>query len=111
MVKEEIVVGLQNAVERGQSLEEAIQTLINAGYDQAEVREASSYVSMGVLGAISAVKEISTSPTTQPSIAEKPKKKIPSMVVILTIILLLLLGGLAVSIFFGEKILNALFGS
>ena len=52
MVKEEIVTSLKNAIEHGENLEIAIQTLINSGYDSNEVHEASRYVGGGVIGQI-----------------------------------------------------------
>lgn len=47
-MKDEIYSGLKNAVERGSSLEEAMQTFINAGYNSSEVREAGKMLSGGV---------------------------------------------------------------
>ena len=41
-MKEEIVAGLRNAMERGYSLEQAIQSFINAGYNPLDVREAAN---------------------------------------------------------------------
>lgn len=104
MAREELVISLQNAVERGQSLEEAIQTLINAGYDISEVREASGYVNIGVLGAIS------TMPAVSPPVEKLKKPKKRWLLILLVIILVLLVGGLIASIFFGEQILDVLLG-
>lgn len=42
---DEISAGLRNAIERGESIEEAIQTFINAGYNPVEVKEAATLVS------------------------------------------------------------------
>ena len=47
MVREEILTGLKNAVERGQSIEKAVQSMISAGYNPAEVNEAVSYINLG----------------------------------------------------------------
>jgi len=47
MVKEEIIAGLQNAVARGQQIEQAAQSFINAGYNPTEVREVASIISSG----------------------------------------------------------------
>lgn len=46
-MKEEIISGLKNALERGSSLEKAIQSFINAGYNPSEVREAGEYIGSG----------------------------------------------------------------
>jgi hypothetical protein len=40
-MKDELIAGLKNALERKQSLDQAMQSFINAGYNEAEVREAS----------------------------------------------------------------------
>ncbi len=46
-MKEEIIAGIQNAIERGESLENAVQSFINAGYNSQEVREAAQSFTMG----------------------------------------------------------------
>ena len=47
MVNEEIVTVLRNAVNKGDSLQHAIQVLVNSGYDAQQVQEASKYVQGG----------------------------------------------------------------
>lgn len=47
-MKDEIYSGLKNSIERGFSLEESIQSFINAGYNPQEVREAGKMLSTGV---------------------------------------------------------------
>ena len=47
MVKEDLTVALKNALERGQSLEYAMQSLVTAGYSPEEVKESASYLNMG----------------------------------------------------------------
>ncbi|MEK6848051.1 MAG: hypothetical protein AABX65_00270 [Nanoarchaeota archaeon] len=46
-MKEEIEGGLRNALDRGVSIEEAVQSFINAGYNQQEVREAAQAITQG----------------------------------------------------------------
>jgi hypothetical protein len=46
-MQDELVAGIKNAMERGESLEQAIQSFINAGYNPAEVRAAGSMLSDG----------------------------------------------------------------
>jgi len=46
-MREEIVAGLQNAVARGQTLEQAAQSFINAGYNPQEVKAAYQMLSSG----------------------------------------------------------------
>lgn len=49
MVNEVILTALRNAISSGESLDTAVQIMINSGYDAGEVQEASSYVSRGVI--------------------------------------------------------------
>lgn len=44
MPKEEIITVLKNAIERGESLQTAMQIMVNSGYNPREVQEASKYV-------------------------------------------------------------------
>ncbi|MBS3090907.1 hypothetical protein J4217_00480 [Candidatus Pacearchaeota archaeon] len=46
-MNEEILSGLRNAIERGSSLEQAIQSFINAGYNALEVRDAANSLTTG----------------------------------------------------------------
>jgi Holliday junction resolvasome RuvABC DNA-binding subunit len=41
MIREDLICALRNAIERGSSLEEAITSLVNAGYNRIEIEEAS----------------------------------------------------------------------
>jgi len=44
MPKEEIITVLKNSIERGESLQTAMQIMINSGYNPREVQEASKYI-------------------------------------------------------------------
>jgi FtsZ-interacting cell division protein ZipA len=44
MVNENIVTALQNSITKGEPLDQAKQVMINSGYDQNEVEEASHYI-------------------------------------------------------------------
>lgn len=46
-MREEIESGMRNALERGDTLEQAIDSFINAGYNPVEVREAANNISLG----------------------------------------------------------------
>ena len=39
-MREDIVTGLKNAMQRGESLEKSMQSFINAGYNPIEVKQA-----------------------------------------------------------------------
>ena len=49
MTNQEIITGLKNAIQHGESLQQAMQVMINSGYNPIEVQEASKYVGSGVL--------------------------------------------------------------
>lgn len=49
MVDEDILTSLKNAIEREEDLEDASQTLINAGYSAKDVGEAKDFLQKGVL--------------------------------------------------------------
>lgn len=133
-MKEDILAGLRNALERGQSLESASQSFINAGYNPRDVQEAASSISQGVTSIIS--KEDSKFQPLQPQIQppkqtdlnvpESPstpinptplidpnldkKKKHKKILVILLIILLVLIALLIGVAFFAEKLLQIIAG-
>lgn len=48
-MRDEIQAGLRNAVERGDTLEEAIQSFIGAGYNPVEVKEAAKSVNLSMV--------------------------------------------------------------
>ena len=48
-MREDIVAGLRNALDRGVSLERAVRSLINAGYNPVEVRQAAQSLSQGAI--------------------------------------------------------------
>ena len=51
MVNEDIVTALKNSIQHGESLQTAIQIMINSGYNPAEVKEASRLIGGGVMPA------------------------------------------------------------
>ena len=78
MVLEEIVAGLRNAVERGQSIGQAMQSMTNAGYQMAEVQEASKYVNMGSTGIMQQTPQIYTNPTQTSQTNQVMNQNLPS---------------------------------
>lgn len=44
-MNEDLIAAIRNAIERGASLEQAVQSLINAGYSSSQVNEAASSIS------------------------------------------------------------------
>jgi len=57
-MREEIESGLKNAVERGDSLEDAVNSFVNAGYNPVEVREAAKNVASGATNIFSESKPV-----------------------------------------------------
>ncbi|MBT4165686.1 hypothetical protein HOE04_01460 [archaeon] len=51
-MNEDIITALRNGINRGEHLETSIQVLINSGYNPREVKDASRYVSSGVISSL-----------------------------------------------------------
>ena len=47
MAKEEILAGLKNAIDRGESLERAMKSFANAGYNTRDIQEAANQIQLG----------------------------------------------------------------
>ena len=54
-MREDIAGGLRNALERGENLEDAVRTFINAGYAEKDVRDAAEYAVSGTLASLTHV--------------------------------------------------------
>ncbi len=114
MANEEIVSGLKNAIERGFSLDSAVRSFINAGYNPSEVQQAASMISSGVSTIMPIQQDyyetnIDSKSQTPPSPIYQPRVKNKGrtwVVVLLSVILILLLIGLAAIIFFKDKIIS-----
>jgi len=83
MVNEELVAGLRNGFERGESLEKSIQTLLSAGYSAQDVKEAADSINFGALAesskqaiksAPSPTKEMPVAITSPPKLPEKKEE-------------------------------------
>lgn len=130
-MRDDILGGLKNALERGSSLEDAIRSFINAGYPEAEVREAAQAIqptgtTMTALPQvpkktlipltiahrppiqpINPIKTLSVEPIQQKPLIQqpfKPKRKTPWLLIALISVLVILLAVLGVSILFREQI-------
>ena len=76
MPKEEIIGGIKNAMERGASFEQAVQSFINAGYNPEEVKQAASQINQGAATPIMEGQAPPAQPTpTQPALAPEGKDK------------------------------------
>ena len=128
-MREDIVTGLKNAMQRGESLEKAVQSFINAGYNPIEVRQAAESIYEGattiinpetgekVMPDTSLQKHIIQPPKQMPVpvqenkiLEKKPVKRKGNiaLIIILVLILLALLAGLIYIIFYGQDLLDKL---
>jgi hypothetical protein len=76
MVREDIFGGLKNAVSRGQSLADAMQTLINAGYPHEDVEEAARALQSRTMPPQLQPRK----PLQQPSMAQAMPKDLPQQI-------------------------------
>ncbi|MEM3074512.1 MAG: hypothetical protein QW727_01050 [Candidatus Pacearchaeota archaeon] len=117
MVRIDIIAGLKNAVERGYSLQQAKQTLLNSGYSQNDIDEATNYL----LGTPNIRQNIQNylqvnpqqqnlqnirTPAQNQSHKINKEKKFPFLLVFLIFILLVLVGFLIISILFKEQLVD-----
>jgi hypothetical protein len=127
MVRQDIVAGIRNAIERGHSLEHAKQTMVNSGYNQQDVTEAANYLTGGLGNqelqhppnemdngtpqltqssqSNQQTQQLTTSSATPQGTGVKKKSNV-GMIIILVSILLLLIGILVVSLLFKDNIIS-----
>ncbi len=113
MVRLDIITGLKNAVERGYSLEQAKQTLINSGYNTQEVEEASNYLTGGFTNIQQQVTSQQTiqqnvqMPRVYRSVNEQPNHgKYNFLLTFLFLILFMLVSFLVVSVIFKQELIS-----
>ncbi|MEK6898483.1 MAG: hypothetical protein AABW79_00105 [Nanoarchaeota archaeon] len=131
-MREDILGGLKNALERGSSLEEAIRSFTNAGYIEKEVREAATFIQSSGLQVSQQAPTKKFNPldfTHRPQAQNQqvfqqnqqmqqkqiqtqyvPRRNIPWMLIILLSILGLLIITLMASLVFKEQIVAFLRG-
>tara|TARA_Y100000310_G_scaffold345075_2_gene461624 strand:- start:2337 stop:2711 length:375 start_codon:yes stop_codon:yes gene_type:complete len=124
-MKDEIIAGLKNAIERGSSLDQAVQSFIGAGYNPSEVRQAASSLQSGTMNSLAPerkqkpslpkkTREPPESPKQQqPQLSSSPIKKLSKkklIIIILVSILLIIILGFVFLTIFGNQILDSLFG-
>lgn len=132
-MKDELIVGIKNAIERGYTVDQAVASLINAGYNPNEVRDAAGVFSgashiiyssektgnSGQMSTNSASETIALAkkveaqtplPPQQPinPINPEEKKGGHGMIIALIVILLIMVGILIGSLVFKEQILSLL---
>lgn len=108
-MNEEILAGLKYAAERGFSIEESVQSFINAGYNPSEVRETASFLSRGFAPLPTFITEETIQkaglPLTEQN-QEQKKKASKKTIWIIAILVALVVISLAISILlFKDKFL------
>ncbi|MBS3090260.1 hypothetical protein J4433_00640 [Candidatus Pacearchaeota archaeon] len=83
MVNNDLVIAIKNALERGQHIEQAVISLVNAGYPREEVEEASRQVHMLVQP--NRQLQLPSIPINQQAM-DKSTKKIITRIIILGVI-------------------------
>tara|TARA_Y100000310_G_C20677463_1_gene813918 strand:- start:1655 stop:2416 length:762 start_codon:yes stop_codon:yes gene_type:complete len=73
MPNEEILTGLKNAIEHGDSLEAATQIMVNSGYNPTEVQEAANFTSAGSINLQAEPEEELVMPEQKKSMGSKLK--------------------------------------
>lgn len=122
-MRDDIYGGLKNALERGASIEQAIRSLINAGYNDIDVRNTARYLTTGAMD--------TTTPNIQktpqmPSLSQKKFRPLAGQqikfrqgvrtkegkgkIIALVIILLFLIGVLVLTLIFRDSIVQFLTG-
>ena len=111
MSSEELIAGFKNALDRGQSIEDAKRSFTNAGYAEKEILEASQQINQGISSFVQQSSDQPSPQNTTPEIVpadqlqtsqKNPQKKSVSKkkVIILSIGLVVVLLGLGASVYF-----------
>ena len=91
-MNEEILAGLKIALAKGESIDDAMQSFINAGYNPSEVHEAGGFAEKGFSPLPTVAKENNIS---KESLQQPPKKDVSSrtkwIIIILTALVLILI--------------------
>ena len=127
-MKEDIYGVLKNALQRGATKEQAIQSLINAGYNATEVKQTANQIIEGALTIIEPQQTVSENQTYQKKVVPQKlprqimkqqakqvqisgkKQKGNGKLIVLILILLILIGGLIATIFFRTQIVDFIQG-
>ncbi len=92
MVKEELIAGLKIATSRGESIEKATQSLVNAGYDIQEIQAAAQEINMGLTPVIPQPSKTFGESNLPQQETPKQKKNISRIILICILLALLLFG-------------------
>ncbi|OGM02134.1 hypothetical protein A2115_02085 [Candidatus Woesebacteria bacterium GWA1_41_8] len=118
-MRDEILAGIKNAMDRGSSLDDAVRSFINAGYNPVEVKDAASQIQDGATTILNpqTPKKLPSSnnlipPKSQdfeaPLQSSYAPKKSRKWIIVLILILLLLAIGIVLITIFQKQILGLL---
>ncbi|MBX4196831.1 hypothetical protein KW805_04550 [Candidatus Pacearchaeota archaeon] len=117
-MRDEILAGLKNAMERGSSVDDAVNSFINAGYNAMEVREAAKALTGDTTSTIISPQEPVTQKSKYPlppsqsipppvisrPLQSQPRKKNMVLIVFLLLILFILVGAIIFVLVKGDAI-------
>jgi hypothetical protein len=98
MTADEIIVAIKNALARGENIEKAKQSLINAGYSRADVEKAANQLLNLMRTGSAGIQPPFPTQHFQKTTQELPEKKIDKKRLILVVILLMVAVAIAVSL-------------
>ena len=108
-MREDIRGGLRNALERGENLEQAVRSFINAGYPESEVRQTAQEMTSGAQPQPTNTLNNQKIKSNSPQISQqkpKIKKKTDWKLIILGVSLLFLILILVISIWLKDQIIK-----
>ncbi len=109
-MNEEILSGLKISVERGFTLDSAVQSFLNAGYNPAEVHEAAASISRPVSSSLiqplPKTTQISEAPQEVKAAKPAASPKMKLLLIIAIILILLIIAGAIVTLLFKDQILS-----
>lgn len=120
-MKEDILEGLRNALSKGETLQQAMQSFYNAGYEVKDIQEAARELQSKTPQTLQNTnpKEIHNKQPIQPkkklfpkppqkvsNYEQKPKNPRKTLLIIISILLVIILIGFGVIYFFKEQILE-----
>ena len=134
-MRDDIYGGLKNALERGASVQQAIESFVRAGYNRKDVMDAANQITGNSSESLIPQQAIQGQTQTQPQKTLDPTQQIPKRpinqqyqpltaeqgqklvkhyskgkIILLIIILLILIGGLTATIFYRQAITDFLTG-
>lgn len=104
-MKDEIIGGLRNALERGSSPDVAVQSFINAGYNPIEVKQAAQFILQKSGGLAAQMLDKDSSPATLTNLgsSKESRMKQGNVIILISILIVLIIFFISL-IFLRDKI-------